>query len=267
MGIKNDGIDVTVPSDARVYDWLLGGSINFYADRRAAERLLQIAPTSRQLVLNNRWFLHRVVHALATEYGVRQFLDYGCGLPLGDNLHQVAQRIDPRSRIVYVDKDPIVIAYGRESLDENSRTALIRADMTDTEAVFGHPAALDLIHPDEPTAVLFAAVLHCLPDEQHPGELIRQVVSRLAPGSFVVVSELVSDDARVRTEVSELMNRQVPRHWGRVREKEDVHSYFEGLHLERPGLVDVADWRPASELQQHQRSRELTAFGGLARVP
>ncbi|MEV7596961.1 SAM-dependent methyltransferase [Kitasatospora sp. NPDC089797] len=267
MGIKGDGIDVTVPSDARVYDWLLGGSINFHSDRRAAERLLQIAPTSRQLVLSNRWFLQRVVHTLAAEYGVRQFLDYGCGLPLGDNLHQVAQRVDPASRIVYVDKDPIVIAYGRESLDENDRTALVRADMTDTDAVFGHPAALDLIHPDEPTAVLFAAVLHCLPDEQDPAELIRQVTARLAPGSFVVVSELVSDDAGVRSGVTELMNRQVPRHWGRVREKREVRSYFDGLEIEPPGLVDVTDWRPVSDLQQRQRSRELTAFGGLARVP
>ncbi|MFI2607791.1 SAM-dependent methyltransferase [Kitasatospora sp. NPDC018619] len=267
MGSKGDGIDVTVPGDARVYDWLLGGSINFEADRRAGERLLHIAPTSRQLAVNNRLFLRRAVHALATEYGIRQFLDYGCGLPMDENLHQVVQRVDEDSRIVYVDNDPIVIAYGRESLDENNRTAMVRADMTDPDAVFGHRATRALIRPDAPTAVLFSAVLHCVPDELDPAEVVRRVVSRLAPGSFVVISELVSDDARIRAQVTELMNRQLKRFWGRVRERRDVHAYFEGLDVERPGLVDVTDWRPQSEVRPHQRSLELTAFGGVARVP
>ncbi|MEU8592374.1 SAM-dependent methyltransferase [Streptomyces globisporus] len=260
-------VDLSVPSAARMYDWLLGGSNNFEVDQDACELLLQAAPTSREVALNNRWFLQRVVRTLAREYGIRQFIDFGSGLPTQRNVHQIAQEANPGARVVYIDNDPVVLALGQSLLDENEDTAILSVDMRDTDTIFAHPDLNRLIDFSEPAAALFISVLHCLPDSSGPEELVRRVVDRLAPGSFVVVCQLVSDDPQVRKDVTELMLEKTGGNWGRVREKHDVESFFRGLIPQEPGLVDVTDWRPDSELQQRQRSIEWTEYGGLGRVP
>ncbi|MBI0375582.1 SAM-dependent methyltransferase [Streptomyces albiflaviniger] len=265
--MENRHVDLSVPSAARMYDWLLDGSNNFEVDRRACRLLLQAAPTSRELARNNRWFLQRVVRTLADEHGIRQFIDFGSGLPTQQNVHQIAQGIDPDCRVIYIDNDPVVLSLGQSLLDENDKTAILSADMTDTDAIFNHPAVGRLINFDKPVAALFVSVLHCLPDSADPEGLVRRVVQELVPGSFVVVCQLVSDDPTFRDAVTELMRVQTQGNWGRVREEADVDRIFEGLLVHRPGLVDVTDWRPDSELQQRQRSIEWTEYGGLAEVP
>lgn len=249
-----------------MYDWLLGGHYNFEADRRACELLMRSAPTSKEVARNNRWFLERVVRALAAEHGIRQFIDFGSGLPTQNNVHQVAQAVDRESKVVYIDNDPVVLAHGRSILDENDRTAIISADMADTECIFQHDEFKRLIDLNKPVAALFVAVLHCIPDEAGPAQVVQRVVERLPSGSFVVICQLVSDSAQLRREVTELMLEQTQGHWGRVREKRDVEGYFYGLSVRPPGLVDVTDWRPDSELKQRQRSVEWIEFGGLAEV-
>ncbi|WP_433547180.1 SAM-dependent methyltransferase [Streptomyces sp. CA-294286] len=267
MAEQKHVVDLSVPSAARMYDWLLGGSNNYEVDHEACELLLRVAPTSRELALNNRWFLQRVVRALAGDHGIRQFIDFGSGLPTQRNVHQIAQEVDPQARVVYVDNDPVVLALGQSLLDENDSTAILPFDMADTEGIFAHRDLKRLIDLAEPVAALFVSVLHCLPDSADPKQVVRRVVDRLAPGSFVVVCQLVSDDPKVRDGVTELMRVQTRGNWGRVREKADVADIFTGLIVEQPGLVDVTDWRPDSELQQRQRSIEWTEYGGLGRVP
>ncbi|MGQ4484257.1 SAM-dependent methyltransferase [Streptomyces sp. SAS_281] len=260
-------VDLSVPSAARMYDWLLGGSNNFEVDQTACELLLRVAPTSREIARNNRWFLQRVVEAIAKEHGIRQFIDFGSGLPTQRNVHQIAQEADPEARVVYIDNDPVVLALGQSLLNENDRTAILPVDMTDTETIFAHKELKRLIDFSEPVAALFVSVLHCLPDSAGPAQLVHRVVERLVPGSCVVVCQLVSDDPQVRDDVTELMRVQTHGNWGRVREKRDVEAIFEGLIKAEPGLVDVTDWRPDSELQQRQRSIEWTEYGGLGIVP
>ncbi|MDT9684629.1 SAM-dependent methyltransferase [Streptomyces sp. TRM76323] len=264
---KQKHVDLSVPSAARMYDWLLGGSNNFEVDREACRLLLEIAPTSRELALNNRLFLQRVVRVLAEEHGMRQFIDFGSGLPTQRNVHQIAQEVDPEAHVVYIDNDPVVLALGQSLLDENDNTAILPVDMTDTDTIFAHEDFTRLIDFTEPVAALFVSVLHCLPDSAGPKELVERVVDKLRPGSFVVVCQLVSDDPEVRDDVTELMRVQTHGNWGRVREKADVEEIFKNLVVEEPGLVDVTDWRPDSELQQRQRSIEWTEYGGLGKVP
>ncbi|WP_435863426.1 SAM-dependent methyltransferase [Streptomyces prunicolor] len=264
--VEKNHVDLSLPSAARMYDWLLGGSNNFEADRNACELLLEVAPTSREIALNNRWFLQRVVRVLAEQHGIRQFIDFGSGLPTQRNVHQIAQEVDPESHVVYIDNDPVVLSLGQSLLDENDNTAILSVDMTDTETIFGHPDFTRLIDFTEPAAALFISVLHCLPDSAGPKALVERVVDALAPGSFVVVCQLVSDDQKVRDDVTELMRVQTGGNWGRVREEADVAEIFEKLLVQQPGLVDVTDWRPDSELQQRQRSIEWTEFGGLGKV-
>ncbi|MGW7412609.1 SAM-dependent methyltransferase [Streptomyces sp. NPDC054863] len=261
-------MDLSVPSAARMYDWLLGGSNNFAADQAACEQLLETAPSTKALALNNRWFLQRVVRTLAADHGIKQFIDFGSGLPTQDNVHQIAQRVHSDARVVYVDNDPVVLAHGRSLLDENDRTAIVSSDMAKTEEIFNDEEFKRLINLDEPVAALFVSVLHCIPDAGDPRGVVRRVLEKLPRGkSFAVICQLVSDDEQLRNEVTEMMRRQTNDNWGRVREVSDVEGYFEGLEVQEPGLVDVTDWRPDSELQQRQRSIEWTEFGGLAKLP
>lgn len=265
-GIVTLDIDVTVPSVARIYDWLTGGTFNFDADRAAADELVLTLPTVRELALNSRWFLERAVRSLVAERGFRQFLELGAGLPNRRNVHQIAQAVDPLARVVYVDNDPVVIAYGRASLDENDRTALIEADVTDTERVFEHPAVRELIREGEPTAALMVSLLDCVPDRQGPAELVQRVARRLAPGSVIVICQAVSDDPAMASAFTESILQQTHGRWGMVRGTVDVKRFFAGLDIQEPGLVDVSDWCPDSEIHQNMRSVDCFAFGGLAIV-
>ncbi|WP_343041773.1 SAM-dependent methyltransferase [Streptomyces typhae] len=259
-------IDVETPSVARMYDWLLGGIDNYKADRDACQILLEIAPSTKALAVNNRAFLRRVVKVLAQEYGIRQFLDHGSGLPTRDNVHEVAQRVATDARVVYVDNDPIVLAHGRTRLVENDRTAIVQADMRDTDGIFRHSDVTRLIRRDEPTAALFVSVTHCLKDhEVQP--MIDAVKERLAPGSFMVICQLVSEHEKVREDVTALMADATGGNWGRVREEDDVRGYLRGLDLIEPGLRDVTDWRPDREVHPRQHVDDWVEWGGVGRLP
>ncbi|GAA2083893.1 SAM-dependent methyltransferase [Streptomyces albiaxialis] len=260
-------IDITTPSVARMYDYYLGGTDNYPVDRQACEDLDRIAPSTKELALNNRRFLQRTVRVLAQEYGVRQFLDHGSGLPTQDNVHQVAQRVDPSCRVVYVDNDPIVLAHGRTLLEENDETAVIQADMRDTDGIFAHSEVERLIDPEQPTAALFVSVLHCLPDADDPAALVRRVADRLAPGSFVVICHLVSDDPQVRADTTDFMLRSTQGEWGRVRAPAEIDVYFDGMEILPPGrLVEVSQWRPDTDLAPRQQTQEWIEYGGIGRT-
>ncbi len=249
-----------------MYDYLLGGGDNYEVDRAACAELIRIAPSSKALALANRAFLRRAVRFLAAECEVRQFLDHGSGLPTRDNVHQIAQRIDHTSRVVYLDNDPTVVAHSRSTLAENDATAVLYADMRNTDSVFDSAAVKRLIRRDEATAALFVSVLHCLPDSDEPGELLKRVAGRLAPRSYLVVCQLVSDDPRVAHDVTDLMAEATHGKWGRVRTKDEVRAYLADWDVLDPGLVEVARWRPDGDLPLRREGAEWEAWGGVVRL-
>lgn len=231
----NRVIDTSRASAARMYDWLLGGTENYEVDRTACGELLTIAPSTQQLARNNRAFLRRVVRFLAAEKGIAQFLDHGSGLPTQDNVHQVAQHIAPGTKVVYVDNDPMVLAHARTHLDDNVNTMVVDYDMRLTKDI--RSATSEFLDWSEPIAALFVSVLHCLPDaddETDPAALIRAVSEQLAPGSYVVICQLVSDDPDVRDGVTRLMDGATGGKWGRVRQPHEVARYFDSLDIEEP---------------------------------
>ncbi|MET8681773.1 SAM-dependent methyltransferase [Streptomyces sp. NPDC004647] len=259
-------IDVSRPSVARMYDCFLGGNDNYASDRRACAELLRIAPSTRALARNNRLFLQRVVRVLAEKHGVRQFLDHGSGLPTQDNVHQVAQRVDRSSRVVYIDNDPIVFAHGRALLDENDETAVIQADIANPDAIFGHEDVRRLIDFSRPVAALFVSVLHCLPDGSDPAGVVRRIAARLAPGSFLVICQLTSDNAQIRAETTEFMRQNTHGKWGRVLERHEVDAYFTGMDILSPGLVEISAWHPNSDVTPRQQTHEWIEYGGVGRT-
>ncbi|MEU5085051.1 MULTISPECIES: SAM-dependent methyltransferase [Streptomyces] len=262
-------IDSSQASAARMYDWLLGGTENYEVDRAACRELLKIAPSTQQLARNNRAFLRRVVRFLAAEKKITQFLDHGSGLPTQENVHQVAQGINPNAKVVYVDNDPMVLAHARTHLDDNENTLVIDYDMRRTNDI--RNATSRFLDWAKPIAALFVSVLHCLPDaddENDPAALIRNVSAQLAPGSYVVICQLISDDPEVRDGVTRLMDSATGGNWGRVRQPYEVARYFETLEIEDPpGLVDVIDWLPDSPPPPpHMRPTDWVEWGGVGRV-
>lgn len=263
-------INSDVPTAARMYDHYLGGKDNYAADREACAELDKVVPSTRALAINNRAFLRRVVRTLAAEHGIRQFLDHGSGLPTQDNVHQVAQSVDPTSHVVYVDNDPMVLVHGRALLEQDERTAVIQADVRDTDQILDHPETRRLVDLSQPVAVLFNSVMHCIPDSETDGPpaLASRVSRHLAPGSFMVMCQLVSEDPEVRKFVTEFMGQATQGHWGRVRQEKDVAELFEvaGLEILEPGLVEVSTWRPDNEVMPRQVSQEWIEFGGVGKV-
>ncbi|MCB5905976.1 SAM-dependent methyltransferase [Streptomyces pinistramenti] len=258
-------VDVSIPSVARMYDYYLGGKDNYAVDREACGELDKVVPSTQVLAINNRRFLQRAVRWLAQEHGIRQFIDHGSGLPTQDNVHQVSQAVDPESRVVYVDNDPIVLAHGRALLEENHNTAVIQADMRDTDGIFSSAEVQRLIDLEQPVAALFVSVLHCITDEDDPGALIRRVADKLAPGSFLVVCQLVSEDKATRDFVTEFMRVSTQGQWGRVRQEHELASYLDGLEILEPGLVEVSTWKPDGNIGPKQATMEWIEYGGVAR--
>ena len=239
-------IDTRSASVARVYDYMLGGTDNYEVDRRAADGMEDMMPGSYALTRNNRRYLERVVRYLAAEYGIRQFIDHGSGLPTQNNVHQVAQAAGPGSRVVYVEVDPVVLAHGRVKalLAADDSTAFIEADASDTEKILSHPDAQRLINFDEPVAALYISFLHCLPDARDPWGVVGQMVDRLAPGSYIAISHLTSDDPQVREKITQFILAGTGGNWGRVRSREEVATFFDGLEIVPPGLVKATEWHP-----------------------
>jgi S-adenosyl methyltransferase len=235
------GIDASVATAARIYDYWLGGHNNFAADRIAALKVTEHAPEVPFLAKENRKFLGRAIRFLAGEMGIRQFLDLGTGLPTRGNVHQVAQAITPDARVVYVDNDPMVLAHSR-ALKTGEGTAVIRADLRDPDTILGHPDTRRLIDFSEPLAVLFAAVLHFVGDPDAAAAVAR-FTGATAAGSYLVLSTVTSDPdeqaAAVGTAVYASTANPV-----RLRTREEILAFFDGMELLEPGLVPVQQWRP-----------------------
>ncbi|MGX4694396.1 SAM-dependent methyltransferase [Streptomyces sp. JNUCC 63] len=261
-------IDLSKPSVARMYDHLLGGTDNYQVDRDACAKLLRLAPSTRELALANRAFLVRAVRYLAQEHGVRRFLDHGSGLPTRPNVHQVAQEVHPTSEVVYIDNDPVVLAHGEMMLAEDpATTAVLEADMRDTADIFESREVRRLLRDDKPVAALFVSVLHCIPDKDDPWALVRNVAEQLPRGSYLVISQLASDDAELRKNITDFMREITDNSWGQVRSISEVNCFFEGLDLlEEPEPVEVSRWHPDSDLAPRQRSEEWIEYGGVARI-
>ncbi|WP_242608555.1 SAM-dependent methyltransferase [Actinomadura formosensis] len=269
-----------IPASARVYGWALGGKDNYQVDRDFALKTAPAFPESIDISRQNRLFLYRAVRYLATEAGIRQFLDMGCGLPTNNNVHQVAQRFTPDARVVYVDIDPIVLAYGRALLAGDGSTIVINADFRDQEALLAHPDVRRLIDFDEPLAVLFLSVGHHLTDADDPRGILHNVMDRAAPGSHLAFSQIVCSDPDRAADLEARMSAAgIP--W-QNRTREQVHALLEnGLEPVEPGLVNLLHWRPdpdqpplppvPDELAQFvgasRMGRDMCEYGGVLRKP
>jgi len=257
------------PHPARVYDYLLGGKDNFAADRAAAEAGLRANPNSRIPPRENRAFLGRAVRYLAGEAGISQFLDIGTGIPTSPNVHEVAQAVEPRARIVYVDNDPIVLTQARALLTTGprGRTAYIDADLRDIDAILGSAELQRTLDLSQPVGLLLIAVMHFIPDEDDPWTLAARLLAALPSGSYLALSHLTGDfDPAAWAGVVAVYRRSGVTM--QVRPKPDIERFFAGLDLIDPGVVSLPQWRPdPSDVGGPPSDAAVSVYGGVARKP
>ena len=223
-------VDITRPSVARVYDYYLGGSHNFESDRAFGRRVVDVYPALPIVLRENRAFLRRVVRHLAGA-GVEQFLDLGSGIPTVGNVHEVAHAVNPAARIMYVDHDPVAVTHGRELLSGDPRTPVVAADRD----------GLDLRRP---VAVLALMVLHFVPDERRPAEVMAHYLRDVAPGSHLVISHTRLDGVPEAVAGQRLYARERSLEPMHPRTAAEVMALFGGLTLLPPGVVAAPAWRP-----------------------
>lgn len=242
-------VDLLVAHPARMYDYLLGGTTNFAADRAAVDNAAGAVggiEVARATVRANRAFLVRAVRWLVAEAGVRQFLDIGTGIPTMQNVHEVAQEAAPEARVVYVDDDPIVLAHAHELLRSTPEgaTAFLTGQLREPEDILRQ--ARPTLDFGRPVALMLVAILHFLPDRDDPFGIVAGLLDALPAGSYLALSHLAADIQP--DEMAELAKRYSTDEtvgaefvW---RLRGEVARFFAGLDLVEPGIVVVDDWRP-----------------------
>lgn len=243
MAYRARDIDTTVPSAARVYDALLGGTHHYPVDEIFLTRLLETMPVARTVARANRAWLRRAVRFMQSR-GIRQYIDLGSGIPTSPNVHE----IDPDARVVYADSDGEAVVTAEDVVGGiPPRAIAIQADIRLPETVFGNDAVVELLNPGEPVGLVLAAVLHFVPPQDDPAGIVSAYLDRVAPGSFLAASHITVDDVsdEIRAQGAE-----AARMYGEtaspvtVRTRDEFAALLSGLQLVEPGVSYVEDWRP-----------------------
>jgi SAM-dependent methyltransferase len=264
-GQPADRIDTAAAHPARMYDYYLGGKDNYEADRFAAERILADFPQLREVARANRAFLHRAVRHLAAS-GITQFLDIGTGIPGSGDAAETARAINPATRIVAIDNDPIVAAHARARLtgQDPAATLVLEADVRNPAALLWRCGVDQVLDLGEPVALLMVSVLHFLTDADRPELVVKQLMQALAPGSYLVLSHATAqgDTAQALAAADEYRNTSTPI---TLRSPQRIAAFFGGLDLLDPGLVPQPWWRPDGQVTANPDAN--WGYGGVARKP
>ncbi|WP_238005855.1 SAM-dependent methyltransferase [Dactylosporangium sp. AC04546] len=264
-----DRLDSGVPHPARRYNYWLGGKDNFAADRESGDLLAKSYPAARIAARANRAFLQRTVRYLAGEVGIRQFLDVGTGLPTADNTHEVAQRVAPDARIVYVDNDPMVMAHARALLSSTpeGRTRYIEEDLRNPERILSDPAVMETLDLGQPVALMLIAIAHFLPDQAAARSVVRTLLDALPSGSYLTMS----------CATEEFLTPELAANWDETlrigksdvypRDRAEFCEFFAGLDFVEPGVVAVGDWRADPDAEEHPLPVDASIFGAVGRKP
>ena len=256
-------LDTSVPHSARVMNYWLGGKDNYPVDRALGEQVERDFPEIVELMRADRRFIIRSVTHLAKEEGVRQFLDIGTGLPTANNTHEVAQRIAPESKIVYVDNDPLVLAHARALLTSTPEgtTDYIDADLADPEPLLAQ--ARKHLDFSQPIGLIIMGTLGHFPADERTYAIARSYVDALPSGSFLALCDSTDTSPQI-VEAAKAWNENAAQPIY-LRTKDEITAFFDGLELLEPGVVSVPLWRP--EEAEVGTAREVAQYGGIARKP
>jgi O-methyltransferase involved in polyketide biosynthesis len=258
-------IDATVSHSARIWNYWLGGKDHYPVDQEVGDQILAFVPELVRSARADRYFLARAVRYLAAEQGIRQFLDIGTGLPTVDNTHEVAQRVAPESRIVYVDNDPLVLVHARALLTSTPEGACdyIEADLLDPGTILRLAArTLDF---GQPVAIMMLGIVNFIIDTDQARHIVRQLVAGVPAGSYLVISHPTTEvDAGPMTEAVRFWNQQGSAPMT-LRTRGELVGFFDGLELAEPGVVTCSRWRP--DVMEIDEIVDVTHFSGVSRKP
>ncbi|MGA4838343.1 SAM-dependent methyltransferase [Streptomyces sp. G45] len=245
------GIDITVPSVARIHDRYLGGSHNFEADRQAARRAMEFLPGLPKIAQANRAFMRRAVRFAVAE-GITQFMDIGCGIPSFGTVHETARSAHPGARVVCVDHDPVAVAHTAAVLHRDDRAVAIFADLRKPRDIVASSETKALLDLKRPVALFLMAILHFIEDAYDPYAAIGVLRDASAPGSVIALTHVSYEGIPVPREQAEgavgvykdIRNPLI------IRSRAEIARFFEGYDMVEPGLVPMPQWRADTELAE-----------------
>lgn len=252
-----------------VYDAALNGKDNYEVDREVVRRLQQVAPEIYRFTWDHRNFLIRMARFITRETGIAQFLDCGSGLPTAENTHQVAQRIQPDTQVVYIDNDPTVVAHGRALLAENEQTHFSAADIFKPHEVLNDKIVRRYVDFSQPIALFQLGTLHHYDGERSPQSIMAEYIDALPSGSYVAVSHFL-DPENEYTQLARKMEQifvHSPLGSGRFRTRAEIEGMFPGLELVEPGLVRCVDWWPDGPQLKPIEPAQHCIVGAVGRKP
>ncbi|HET9168022.1 MAG TPA: SAM-dependent methyltransferase [Actinospica sp.] len=260
-----DSVDIERPSAARMYDYYLGGSHNFQADRRLANEYMRVLPEMPVIAQAQRGVLTRAVRVMV-EAGIDQFLDLGSGMPTTGNVHEIAQAMNPEVRTVYVDVDPVAVAHGRALLrDDEGHTGVVHADLRDPAFVLAQTEVGELLDLSRPVGVLMIAVLHFVADADDPAGVVAAYRDVSASGSYLAITHATSDYQPAMAKNAEEVYLRAS-HQLHYRTKREIAALLAGYELVEPGLVDLIHWRPEPNAGPDPLDGDVTRYSGYAAV-
>jgi hypothetical protein len=251
-----------IPSAARVYDYLLGGKDNYPADRKAAEAILAALPNARVAVQWNRAFLRRAVEYMVGTAGITQIIDVGAGLPTVGPTHEVAVGVNKDTRVVYVDRDPVVLAHSRDMLQGLPNVMVVQHDLGEPAEILADPDLLGLIDFSQPVGLMYLSVLHFVPDSADPAGLIARMLSAFPGGSHIAISHITTDGTSAITTTERLMAKTPDR--VSTRTHAEILDLVSGLDVVEPGLVWLPEWRPEPDMAMPENVAEAYYYGMVA---
>ncbi|NJA55566.1 SAM-dependent methyltransferase [Streptomyces sp. NEAU-H3] len=258
-------VDTSKPHPARMYDWMLGGKDNYPVDEELGRQMVALEPQLPLMARMNRAFMRRATRWLATR-GIDQFLDVGSGIPTEPNLHQVVQSVRPEARVVYCDRDPIVMAHAEALLHGTPEGALDFAlvDAHDTEAVLALAAkTLDL---SRPVALSLVALLHFIRDEDGAHALVTALKDALAPGSHLVMSHFTADFHAPEDVARASGTYRAKGLTAALRTRAEFTRFLDGFETVGPGVVLAEEWHPElGERVPGQDGRVSSTYAAVAR--
>jgi S-adenosyl methyltransferase len=257
----NDEFDPGTPSVARMYDRFLDGKDNFAADREAARQITGLSDSAATAARDNRRFIKRAVSYTAGLLGVTQFLDIGAGIPTAENTHQIAACIDPASRVVYVDNDPLAVYHGMAMSGSPPQAVTVKGDLGEPQKIMEDPAVRSVLDFTQPVAVILAAVLHFLTDTEAYGS-VSCLKEALPAGSVLVISHATADDAspaEIEKVTAVYEQAKTPIF---LRSLAEVTRFFDSFDLEPPGVVDANAWQDS-----RRKPAQVIGYAGVAVKP
>jgi hypothetical protein len=263
-------IDINRPSEARVYDLLLGGKDNYEVDRRLFQELATIVPEAPQLAGENRRWLAEAIGLMIGDGEIGQFLDLGSGLPIAQNIHDIALAADPKATVVYVDNDLTAISHGQALLADEHNTYFAGVDLTDPAAVLRHPIVAEALDLDRPVGIILGLVLHAVADNDQVRRIIADYLAAVPSGSYLAITHPINprDGSRL-AEFATAFEDKFTEAFPDVsfRTPAEVADLVAGLEVVEPGVVDLATWWPAEEQNLSPTGAALLLYVALARKP